>query len=122
MERQQCDQFGRLLKVLGGKVSYKSSPNIWRLIVIFFKISILKEKLLCLLFGHLRENLDFVLLHLVTLKDSNRKLSNKENNICNVKKTHYKGETMVKWIHLCQQTCGPRFEYPYRAQHLCSAF
>ena len=27
----QCDQIGRLLKVLGDKLSFKSSPNIWRL-------------------------------------------------------------------------------------------
>ena len=33
----QCDQIGLFLKDLGEKFSYKSSPNIWQLLRLFWK-------------------------------------------------------------------------------------
>ena len=29
---EQCDQIGRFLKVLGGKFTFKSYPNVWQLL------------------------------------------------------------------------------------------
>ena len=48
MAEAQCDKIGRLLKVLGGKYPFKSSPNVWRLIGLFRKRQFMKNKLLWL--------------------------------------------------------------------------
>ena len=36
----QCDQIGRFFKVFGNTFSYKSSPNIWWLLGLFWKMSL----------------------------------------------------------------------------------
>ena len=48
---RQCDQIERFLKVLSNKVSYKSSPNVWQIFGLFWKLHFLKKLLLKLLFG-----------------------------------------------------------------------
>ena len=53
-DRDQCDQIGRYLKVLGDKISNKSSPNDWQLFGQFENLSLV-QILLVLLFGQLLE-------------------------------------------------------------------
>ena len=61
---KQCDQIEQFLKLLGGKFSYKSSPNIWWLLGLFWNLCFFKKKLLLLLFGQLWEK--FGLLFIFT--------------------------------------------------------
>ena len=58
----QCDQIGQFLKVLGGKFTFKSYPNVWRL------KGLLSNNWCGYLWGNFRKNLGYSLfLHLVTL-------------------------------------------------------
>ena len=50
---KQCDQVGRFLEVQGRNICYKSSPNIKCLLGLFRHMTLFREKLLCLLFGHI---------------------------------------------------------------------
>ena len=50
----QCDQIGWFLKIICVKVSFKFSPNVWRLYRLFENIPY-QEKLLWLIFGQLLE-------------------------------------------------------------------
>ena len=51
IDHRQCDQIGQFKKVLCIKFSYKSSPNIYWLLGLFWKTSLYEWKLLWLLFG-----------------------------------------------------------------------
>ena len=69
VQNGQCNQFGRLLKVLDNHFSCISSPIIWCLFGLFWKVLLLSKKLLWLLLGQRLYKLNFVLIqHLVTLK------------------------------------------------------
>ena len=51
--KEQCDLIGRFLKVLGNKVPFKSSPNIWQQIWAIVKNGTFYIKLMWILFGQL---------------------------------------------------------------------
>ena len=64
----QCDQIGRFLKNLGDKISYKSSPNDWKLFVQLKKNLLFCKNYCCYFLGNFWKHLGYFLLqHLVTL-------------------------------------------------------
>ena len=70
----QCDQIGRLCKVLGHNFSYCISTNIRQLSWLLWKAFLFSSKLLWLLFGQLLEkNRYFLFQHLVTLSHSHQR-------------------------------------------------
>ena len=55
--KEQCDLIGRFLKVLGNKVPFKSSPNIWQQIWAIVKNGTFYIKLMWILFGQLLQKI-----------------------------------------------------------------
>ena len=64
----QCDQIGWFFKVLGDKLSFKSSPNIWWLFGVFWKHYFFGKTCCGYFFGQVYKKLGyFLFLYLVTL-------------------------------------------------------
>ena len=59
----QCDQIGRFFKVLGGKLSYKSSPNVWWLKGHFENISFEVKTAVVTFLGNFIKNWATFLIH-----------------------------------------------------------
>ena len=67
-KQKQCDQIGRFLKVIGDKISIKSSPNYFSLLGLFWKTSLLCKNCYGYFLGNFRKHLGYFLLwYLVTL-------------------------------------------------------
>ena len=75
----QCDQIGRFLNVLGDKYSFKSCPNVWRLLGLFRKRHFVNTNCFRYFLSNLRRIFGYFLdQHLVTLNYSRVRFSARE--------------------------------------------